>query len=185
MDKIKSIISIITHITGKITGIKTNSQHKVLCRKDVNMNIHTFELSCTVDYNTYCELARLSYPDKRNIHRRKCDRLTADGIWITLYESKKQYRFFETYHVYYRINPHRLYERGDYLGLHKANELIDTISEINHKLAEVSEYFPQIELCKLVRCDFCVNATAPSKELVEDIIGIANRSFASDIAKNY
>ena len=181
----KSIISIITHITGKKRALEQIHSTRFCAEGGPIMNVHTFELSTVVDYGTYCELAKLSYPDKRNEHRRICDRLTAYGLWITLYKSKKQYKFWETYHVYYRINPHRLFEQGDYLGLHRANELISTISEINHKLAEVSEYFPQIELCKLVRCDFCVNATAPSKELVEDIIGIANRSFASVISKNY
>ena len=178
----KSIISIITHITGKKRALEQIHSTRFCAEGGPIMNVHTFELSTVVDYKIYLELAKLSYPDKRNEHRRICDRLTAYGLWITLYKSKKQYKFWETYHVYYRINPHRLFEQGDYLGLHRANELISTISEINHKLAEVSEYFPQIELCKLVRCDFCVNATAPSKELVEDIIGIANRSFASVIS---
>ena len=150
------------------------------------MNVHTFELSAVVDYGIYCELAKLSYPDKRNEHRRICDRLTQYGIWITLYASKNQkYKFWETYHVYYRINPHRLNSHGDYLGLCRADKLIETISEVNIKLAEVSEYFPQIELCKLIRCDFCVNTTAPSKEFVEGVIEISNRSFTSVISKNY
>ena len=181
----KSIISIITHITGKKRALEQIHSTRFCAEGGPIMNVHTFELSTVVDYKIYLELAKLSYPDKRNEHRRICDRLTAYGLWITLYKSKKQYKFWETYHVYYRINPHRLFEQGDYLGLHRANELISTISEINHKLAEVSEYFPQIELCKLVRCDFCVNTTAPSKEFVEGVIEISNRSFTSVISKNY
>ncbi len=151
------------------------------------MNLHTFEVGCTLkDYeyknvhNDFVQYKSLYYPDKHNENRKKFDGLKGRGILIYLYRVNIDEKHYVV-HINYRINPTRCFDGGDYLNVFHANDAYKIIPQVNDLLKTISSYLPLLNECHLVRLDFCSNIILGSETQVKEWIKQINQSYIPNI----
>ena len=86
--------------------------------------------------------------------------------------------------LFYEVNPTRLFENGNYVGLFDTDRLPDIIEIVNSLLKTVSDSLPKLEHCKLHRFDFCTNIEMPDHQHVSDAIK-CNKGYRQKMTRNY
>lgn len=142
------------------------------------MAFHTFELSRVIDSGeNYRKIKDLLYSTGCKAYRDKAEPVPTEvfeignGLCIYIREIKKNKYIYHK--LYYRINPRRIMDDNDYVGLFDASESDEMLSRLDRLLSEIG--VPTVNECSLNRIDFCCNALLDSPEEVDLYIKLLKR----------
>ena len=156
------------------------------------MRVHTLETSYELSGMEYShidkEIKKSKFASKYctyNLKKKLFSGLSKNGITICIYgiEIPNAVTYAGGYGLrfalLYEINPTRIFDHGNYVGLFDVDRLPDIIEVVNSLLKSVSDSLPKLEHCKLHRFDFCTNIEMPDHQLVADAIKLINRSVCN------
>lgn len=152
------------------------------------MNYHTFELcyELTPFENRYYK--NILYKSKGRTYLDKneyvptiiCETLRSYGIIIKIQKFKKN--AYDYYMMYYRINPRRVMEQNNYIGLFHEKDTDIMLEKVNGYLKTIHQSMPSADQCRINRIDFCTNITMSGQEEIFEYIKVLQRGF---YLKNY
>lgn len=151
--------------------------------------IHTFQISKSMDYSTYCKiiasLEQVNY-DKNSNKSYLCSYygLYEQGITIEFKRFALCSRESQ-YVIDYIINPSRLCGNDSFLALYLHDISIDIPARINNLLLGKSKYLPLADECNLTRCDFTFDVKMNSEKAVKDYIKLLNRAYIPNGFERY
>lgn len=144
------------------------------------MNYHTFELAYRLtpsENKYYTDLLYKSgktYVDKYwYVPTVVCETLKKHGIVIKIQQFIKNE--YTHYVMYYRINPRRVMEKNNYIGLFNAKDTDIMMDKVNKHLKSIK--MPSADDCKLNRIDFCTNIIMSGQNEIFEYIKILQRGF--------
>ncbi len=144
------------------------------------MNYHTFELAYSLtpfENKSYTDLLYKSgktYIDKYEyVPTVVCETLKKHGIIIKIQQfTKNEYTH---YVMYYRINPRRVMEKNNYIGLFNAKDTDRMMDKVNKHLKSIN--MPSADNCKIHRIDFCTNIVMSGQDEIFEYIKLLQRGF--------
>ena len=147
------------------------------------MSFHTFELSfeLTDNYRNVKEALHKcgckNYKDKRE--------KTPTHVFevypgLVAYIKKVRQGDYTHNMLYYRINPRRLTDDNNYVGLFDAARSGDMLDKVDKILNRIYSDMPLTEECMLSRIDFCCNACLESADEVDFYIDLFKRGALHD-----
>lgn len=147
------------------------------------MSYHTIELSKKLlNYEEYIHIDEALehsngkyYNDKKEYQRTMvCETLQHNGIIIKMRTIRKK-EF--TYHmIYYRINPRRVMDDNNYIGLFDAKQTNVMLNKVDRLIeGAFAGSLPHVNSMKLNRIDFCKNIELESQEQVCCYIDLLKR----------
>ena len=143
------------------------------------MNYHTFELSYTLtasekDYYTdilFQTNGKTYYDRNSSMPTLVCNTVTSRGITIKLIKFEKN--DFPYYALCYRINPRRIIESYDYIGLFNAKDTDMMLKKADEYLLPLK--LPSVHDCRLSRIDFCANIEMSGQHEIFEYIKLLQR----------
>ena len=154
------------------------------------MSFHTFELKQKIYdkeqsrdiYEALLKSGGRFYEDKKEyINTRVCETLRDNGIIIKIRKIEKNGFKYEM--IYYRINPRRVMDDNDYIGLLDGAETDVMLDRVNGLIWNTFDMaLPSADNMKLNRIDFCKNVELGSQDEVKAYIELLKRG---QTLKNY
>lgn len=152
------------------------------------MNYHTFELAYELtkfENRYYKEIlyhskGRTYHDENEYVPTIVCETLRSHGIIIKIQKFKKNN--YDYYMMYYRINPRRVMEQNNYIGLFHAKDTDVMLDKVNEYLKTIHKSMPSADQCRINRIDFCSNITMSGQEEIFEYIKVLQRGF---YPKNY
>jgi len=147
------------------------------------MNYHTFETSYQLTSNEMNVISKILrnaggkfYDDKNEFVPTKVyEGIRKKGIIITLRTyCNDDYKY---YFLQYRINPRRVMEHNNYIGLFNSKDTDIMLDKADKYLHSVNTNMPSVNYCKLNRIDFCCNIELSSQKEIYDYIKILQRGY--------
>ena len=130
------------------------------------MGMHTFEIYQQLTFYSYGILKDALYKSGEHYKKGKAvvfEKLKNQGIKIKLYRYKQE-EFNESnncynhYSVSYVINPRRVLEEKNYVGIFNDEDDVDQmIYMVDQYLNSYSNHLPEVNACKIKRVDYCHN----------------------------
>ena len=137
------------------------------------MSYHTFETSFKITKIEYSIYKDFLYKFRKRVYKDKdtiiSEALKDNGIIIKLHKSTKS--DYTNYTIYYRINPRRVFEEKNFIGIFDPEDTDKMIKRVNKLLGKL----PQLEICNIRRIDFCANIRLKSQQDVKDYLKIVKR----------
>lgn len=144
------------------------------------MNFHTFELSYKLStddvrivYNELYNASGQNYKPKDDCAVFKA--LQDYGIIIFI----KKYKQDEYNHhvLYYRINPRRVLENHNYIGIFNSKNIDKLIKKFNILIKTVSPFLPEFDSCNISRIDYCSNVELNDQAVIDSYINLLKRGY--------
>lgn len=147
------------------------------------MNYHTFELSYKLTPYENEFYTNILFSSKGRTYRDKdeyvptivCETLSEYGIIIKIQTFTKN--DFNHYMLYYRINPRRVMEQNNYIGLFNAKDTDIMLDMVNEYLEKFHTAMPAADVCKMHRIDFCANIEMSDQKEIFEYIKILQRGY--------
>lgn len=165
--------------------LKFNVTDFAVTERRNKMSFHTFELKYKIrDVTRSMEIFEsLSKPGGKFYKDKKeyadtwvCEKLRDNGIIIKIRNIKKNGYMHEM--LYYKINPRRVMNDNDYIGLFESSEAKDMLNRIDELIeSKFNMALPSVESMKLNRIDFCTNVLLNGQEEVKAYIEILKRGL--------
>lgn len=143
------------------------------------MSYHTFELSSKLtNYEMFSIKDSLyksgkTYMDSPGII--VCETLRKHGIVIKLNSFEKDDYTYNM--LYYRINPRRVMEQDNYIGIFNSSDTDVMLNAVDEYLRSISCVMPTVDMMKLSRIDFCSNIRLSSGSEVKEYMKILHRGM--------
>ena len=121
------------------------------------------------------------YTDKMSCERHKpyiFKGLKDNGIIAIL--SKYEQDSYKHYVLKYRINPRRVIDENNYVGIFNSANVDVMMYQVNNALKSVSKLFPDISDCTIARIDYCANVKLDSAKDVELYLDLLKRCNIPD-----
>ena len=144
------------------------------------MNFHTFELSYKLStddvrivYNELYNASGQNYKPKDDCAVFKA--LQDYGIIIFI----KKYKQDEYNHhvLYYRVNPRRVLENHNYIGIFNSKNIDKLIKKFNILIKTVSPFLPEFDSCNISRIDYCSNVELNDQAVIDSYINLLKRGY--------
>ena len=135
------------------------------------MGFHTFECYNTITCKEYKSLKETFktkgkfYEDKNTRYSYISEALSKSGIIIKV--SQIDSHGYSHYILSYRINPRRVMEENNYVGIFSSTEVDEMLFTANKYITSVSKKLPSIYDCKISRIDYCYNIRL---DIAEDVV---------------
>lgn len=147
------------------------------------MSYHTFETSYRLTPTEWNTIKDKLYKSKGKVYIDcydylqpiVCETLKVHGIILKLIKYRKNE--FDCYMLYYRINPRRVIESYNYIGIFDESDTDEMLDKTDKYLESVYKLMPSVYDCMLHRIDFCANITLSSQNEVEEYIKILQRGM--------
>ena len=107
-----------------------------------------------------------------------CEDLKKSGIIISLIRCCKYENDHYIYHycgIRYRINPRRVIDQNNYVGIFDKGNVREMIDETNDLLYKVLDKLPPLNKCQLNRIDFCHNYKFKDQKTAEAFMEMVKR----------
>ena len=147
------------------------------------MNFHTIELYYKLSLTELSYIkdilwksGKKTYPEKINgIPILVSESLAEYGIVIRIHEYiTDNYKYAG---LYYRINPRRMFETGNYVGIFNSKNTDRLVEKFNSLVQSVSYMLPEFDSCILHRIDYCSNVELSGQDEVCEYVKLLKRGY--------
>lgn len=149
----------------------------------INVTFHTFELSTTLSGRQFQQINKdfkayksKYFSDNAVSNRKIFITLKDNGILIYLHRRLIDDMSF-IYTIVYKLNPLRMFDSDNYVGLFHSNDTYKIPERMNELLRSISQHLPLFHECCLTRFDFCANIILENRNQVTEYIRLLNQSF--------
>ena len=146
------------------------------------MSYHTFELRYQLTYQEKETLINILkekgkvYVDEYDFTTPTiCEALSNKGINIQFNKYTKNDFTFNM--MYIKINPRRVMEHNNYIGIFDSRHTAKMLQKVDNHLQSISYLMPSVHACKLNRIDFCSNIKMESQDAVMKYIKLLQRGY--------
>ena len=139
------------------------------------MNFHTFELS----YKLSTDDVRIVYNELYN-YKPKDDCAVFNALQdygIIIFIKKYKQDEYNHHVLYYRINPRRVLENHNYIGIFNSKNIDKLIKKFNILIKTVSPFLPEFDSCNISRIDYCSNVELNDQAVIDSYINLLKRGY--------
>lgn len=144
------------------------------------MNFHTFELS----YKLSTDDVRIVYNELYNAsgqnYKPKDDCAVFNALQdygIIIFIKKYKQDEYNHHVLYYRINPRRVLENHNYIGIFNSKNIDKLIKKFNILIKNVSPFLPEFDSCNISRIDYCSNVELNDQAVIDSYINLLKRGY--------